>query len=115
VTAPPPESLAWDDVPVERPLPGVLRQTIQGAAQTIVRYRYAPGAHFPVHRHPQEQITIVLAGAIVFQIDGARRELVAGQIAVIPSDTPHGADVEGDAWVDTLNCLSPRREASPSF
>jgi quercetin dioxygenase-like cupin family protein len=106
--------IAWDDVPVEQPLPGVYRQTIQGASQTLVRYRYAPGAHFPTHRHPQEQITFVLAGAIVFHIDGARIDLGAGQVAVIPANTPHGADAEGDEWVDTVNCLAPRREAGPA-
>jgi unsaturated pyranuronate lyase len=109
-----PEVFAWDDAPVEQPLPGVFRQTIQGASQTLVRYRYAPGSRFPVHQHPHEQMTVVLAGAIVFQIDGVRHELAAGQVAVIPANAPHGAAVEGDDWVDTLNCLAPRPEAGPS-
>jgi unsaturated pyranuronate lyase len=106
---------AWHDIPAEEPMPGVYRQTIHGASQTLVRYRYAPGAHFPIHRHPQEQTTIVLSGAIVFQVAGERVPLAAGQVAVIPADTPHGADVEGDEWVDTLNCLAPRRETGPTF
>jgi quercetin dioxygenase-like cupin family protein len=104
---------AWAALPVEEVLPGVERQTVQGERQTLVRYRYAPGSVFPVHQHPEEQITAVLSGRIAFEVGGERREVGPGEVVVIPGDLPHGATVVGDEPVETLNALSPRRTAGP--
>ena len=104
---------AWDTLPVEAVLPGVERQTVHGARQTLVRYRYAPGSVFPVHQHPAEQITVVLSGRIVFEVGGERLEVGPGQIVVVPGGVPHGAAVAGAEPVETLNSLSPRRVAGP--
>ncbi len=106
---------AWDDVATETPLPGIQRQTIHGERQTLVRYRYAPGSIFPVHSHPEEQITVVLSGEIRFEIGGRAVTLGPGQIATIPGGVPHGATVLGTEPVESLNAVSPRRAASPAL
>ena len=104
---------------MDEALPGVTRQVIQGQRQTLVRYVYAPGAVFPVHQHPQEQITLVLRGRLRFTVkaveNGRERsvELGPGEVVVIPGGTDHGAEVTGGEEVETLNMLSPRREAAP--
>jgi quercetin dioxygenase-like cupin family protein len=104
---------AWSEVPAEEVLPGVMRQTVHGARQSVVRYRYAPGVSFPVHAHPEEQITAVLSGRLVFDVAGERRELGPGEVVVIPGGVPHGAAVAGSEPVETLNALSPRRSTGP--
>jgi quercetin dioxygenase-like cupin family protein len=103
----------WRGIPEETVYPGITRQVVQGERQTLVRYVYQPGAVFPEHQHPQEQITAVLSGRIEFSVAGKRYELAAGEVAVIAGDTPHGARVLGDAVVETLNALSPRRDVAP--
>ncbi len=108
-------AVSWDAIPVNEPLPGVQSQTVHGEHQTVVRYRYAAGSIFPVHAHPQEQITIVLTGNIAFLLDGQRVELGPGQVIMIPGDTPHGAEVVGAASVETINTLTPRRVAPLSL
>jgi quercetin dioxygenase-like cupin family protein len=105
--------LAWDDIPTEQVFPGITRQVVDTERQTIVRYVYQPGSVFPIHAHPEEQMTAILTGTIVFDVDGQRVELSAGQLAVIPPNVPHGATVEGSETVETINTLSPRRQASP--
>ncbi|GIW04809.1 MAG: hypothetical protein KatS3mg059_1429 [Thermomicrobiales bacterium] len=110
-----PQRIAWSTIPEEDVVPGVTRQVIHGERQTIVRYVYQPGSVFPVHAHPEEQITLVLTGRIAFDIAGVRHELGPGDVAVIPGDTPHGARVVGNETVETFNALSPRRSASPRF
>lgn len=105
----------WDDVPLETVLPGITRAIVHGARQSLVRYRYEPGAVFPEHSHPQEQVTAVLSGRIAFEISGERRVLGPGDVAVIPGGVPHGAEVVGSEVVDTLNALSPRRDDAPTF
>lgn len=104
---------AWDAIVPELVHPGVERQVVDGDRQTLVRYVYRPGAVFPVHSHPQEQITTVLSGGIRFEVDGVPILLGPGEVAVIPAGVPHGATVVGDETVETLNALSPRRERHP--
>jgi len=86
---------------------------VHGERQTMVRYVYAPGSIFPVHAHPEEQVTVVVSGRIAFEIDGSSVELGAGQVAVIPPNVPHGAEVIGNDTVETFNALSPRRNPDP--
>lgn len=104
----------WSELPPETVFPGITRQTLHGARQTLVRYVYQPGAVFPVHQHPEEQITVVVSGRIRFEIAGNVVELGPGEAAVIPPDVPHGAVVVGEVVVETFNTLSPRRAAAPT-
>ena len=105
--------VAWADIVPDEVYPGVARQMVDGERQTLVRYVYQPGAVFPVHSHPEEQITSVLTGRIRFEVAGEPVTLSAGEVAVIPPNVPHGATVLGDEPVETLNTLSPRRNDHP--
>lgn len=106
---------SWDAIDAEDVLPGISRQVVHGEKQTMVRYVYQPGAVFPVHQHPQEQVTVVISGRIRFTVDGNEVELGPGGVAVIPSDVPHGAVVVGDEVVETYNAMAPRRDTSPTY
>jgi quercetin dioxygenase-like cupin family protein len=108
-----PSVSTWSETPSERVFPGIVRQITQGERQTLVRYVYEPGAVFPVHNHPEEQVTVVISGHIEFDVDGQLTTLGPGQVAVIPANVPHGAMVVGSEIVETFNALSPRRTASP--
>lgn len=105
--------VVWADIVPEEVYPGIARQVVDGDRQTLVRYVYQPCAVFPVHTHPEEQITTVLSGRIRFEVAGESITIGAGEVAVIPPNTPHGATVLGDDPVETLNTLSPRREHHP--
>jgi len=104
---------AWSEIVPDEVHPGIVRQVVDGERQTLVRYVYQPGAVFPVHSHPEEQITMVLGGRIRFDVAGEPITLSAGQVAVIPPNVPHGATVLGDEPVETLNALSPKRTDHP--
>ncbi len=103
----------WNEVPSEEVYPGITRQVVQGERQTLVRYVYQPGSVFPIHQHPQEQITAVLSGEIEFNVADEIATLSVGDVAIIPGGTPHGARVTGTEVVETLNNMSPRRDQSP--
>jgi quercetin dioxygenase-like cupin family protein len=61
-----------------------------------------------VHAHPQEQIAHVLSGRIRFIVDGALREVGAGESLYLASNVPHGAEtLEAAVVIDTF---SPPRE-----
>ena len=42
-----------------------------------------------LHLHPYDETFIVEAGSATFTVDGETFELAAGQIAVVPANTPH--------------------------
>jgi len=109
----PPIVSSWSESPIEVVLPGITRQVVHGELQTLVRYVYLPGSVFPVHSHPEEQVTVVISGQIEFDVNGAKSILGPGHVAVIPANSPHGAIVIGDETVETINSLSPRRLSSP--
>ncbi|HEV2108804.1 MAG TPA: cupin domain-containing protein [Thermomicrobiales bacterium] len=113
--------IAWAAIPEEEVLPGITRQVYHGQEQTVVRYVYNTGSVFPMHAHPQEQMTAVLRGRMTFTVDDPRGgpprqiELGPGEIAMLPANLPHGAEVVGPEDVETLNTLSPRRPDAPIF
>lgn len=98
--------LSWSDVTSEEVFPGIHRQAVVTESATIVRYIYEPGCTFPTHSHPEEQVTIVHSGKIEFTVGEQVVELEAGQVAVIPGGTPHGARVTGTEVVVTDNYIA---------
>lgn len=104
----------WTSVPPEDAGNGITRQTIQGERSTVVRYVYPPGAVFATHAHPEEQVTVVLTGRIVFTTPDGEVELAAGGSLIVPPGVPHGAWVVGAETVESINVLAPRRARSPS-
>lgn len=92
----------------------VIRQVTRGERLELLVYTYTPGARFGVHQHEAEQLTIVLAGELVFTFDTEEIRLVQGEAIVIPSNRPHGAYVpEGAAVTRTYNVFTPVRDALP--
>lgn len=74
----------------EQPFPGVLRQSFTTERATVSRYTFSPHAEFPLHHHPQEQITLIEAGAVEMSIGGERSRLGGGAWSVVPGDVEHG-------------------------
>ena len=106
--------VTWSALPAVEVFPGITRQVLDGELQTMVRYLYQPGATFPEHSHPEEQITVVVSGQIEFLVDGKVIMLGAGQAATIPPGVLHGARVIGNQPVETFNALSPQRLNHPA-
>jgi quercetin dioxygenase-like cupin family protein len=55
-----------------------------------------PGGGPVLHRHPYEEIFIVQKGEVTFTAAGETTEARAGQIVVVPADTPHKFVNAGD-------------------
>ena len=66
------------------------------------------GSVVGMHQHPHEQITFIVSGQLDMNIGGVAYSLTAGNVHVIPSNTPHNAV----AVVDTvaIDTFSPVRE-----
>lgn len=68
----------------------VRARRVQGEHITLAVVELEPDAVVPEHQHVAEQMGIVLAGEMVFTIDGETRTLGPGGTWRILSDIPHG-------------------------
>ena len=60
-----------------------------GSSIEICDVRGPAGTGPPAHRHPWEEIYLVLDGAIEINVDSRTRRLEAGAVAHVPADTVH--------------------------
>lgn len=60
------------------------------------RVDFAPGASFPRHRHPGEEVIYVIEGAIQYDLDGKPPVIVkAGEVLFVPAGAVHAAKNAG--------------------
>lgn len=105
---------AFDELETEEAFPGVRRQAFSSGASTVTRYSFEAGGEFPIHRHPAEQITIVLEGTVHLTVGGTEHVLGPGQWSVVRGGVEHGIRVpEGNATF--LAVVSPRRERTDEY
>jgi quercetin dioxygenase-like cupin family protein len=55
------------------------------------RVDFAPGASFPRHTHPGEEIIYVLSGTLEYEVAGKPVTLKAGDVLFVPFGTVHAA------------------------
>jgi quercetin dioxygenase-like cupin family protein len=66
--------------------------SIPGREVVQLRVDFDPGAAFPRHRHPGEEIIYVIEGSIEYDVDGKPPvTLRAGEVLFIPAGTVHAA------------------------
>jgi len=76
----------------------VLRHDVGATGREAIQLRveFAPGAGFPKHTHPGEEIAYVLEGSLEYQLEGsAPVTLRAGESVFIPAGTTHSARNKG--------------------
>ena len=73
------------------------------------RLHFAPHVVTPIHRHPHEQMTLVLQGRVLFTIEGSQRVVVAGEVLHFPANVEHGATML-DEEVVLVDIFTPVRE-----
>jgi len=66
--------------------------SIPGHEVWQLRVAFAPGASFPRHRHPGEEVIYVLNGMIEYELDGKPPvTLQAGDVLFVPDGAVHAA------------------------
>jgi unsaturated pyranuronate lyase len=110
----PPRVLGTGALGAEAPFPGVSRTTYQSGQATVTAYAFEPGARFPAHAHPEEQITVVLDGDVVFTVEGTSHGLGRGETFVVGAGLEHGLRA-GPAGARFLAVIVPRRERPDAY
>ena len=62
----PAQHLNWSTIPIEYPAEGIERQMVVGQNLMVCRFRFTPFLVTPEHRHPHEQVSIVVHGRVRF-------------------------------------------------
>jgi len=85
------QHLAWDKVKKEVLNDKLWRQVVNGEKAMVARLWLFKDCVVPLHHHESEQISLVLEGALKFELEGREVTVRAGEVLVIPSNVPHSA------------------------
>jgi quercetin dioxygenase-like cupin family protein len=96
------------------PYEGLRRRTFDSAGATVNEYRFEPGARFPLHTHPEEQITLITDGEVELIAGGETSRLTAGDWAVTAGGVEHGIRA-GEGGARILAIIVPRRSSPDSY
>ncbi|HXI62486.1 MAG TPA: cupin domain-containing protein, partial [Pyrinomonadaceae bacterium] len=100
------QHLNWSTIPIEHPAEGIERQMVVGQQMMICRFRFAPLLVTPQHRHPHEQMSIVVQGRVRFFVEGEERIVSRGDVLHFPSNCLHGASMM-DEEVVLIDIFTP--------
>ncbi len=82
-----------------------------GASVSFFITRNKPGTGPGLHKHPYDETFIVQEGEARFTVGEETIEAVAGEIVVVPADTPHGFVNTGGGILRQVNIhAAPRME-----
>ena len=86
-------------IPSREVVPSFKAKMLHSANMTFAFWEVAAGATFPEHRHPHEQVAILLEGRFELTIGGETSVLVPGMVAVIPSNAWHSGRALSDCRI----------------
>ena len=81
-----------------------------GATISLILDRSEPGDGPRLHRHPYDETWVVVEGNVTFQAGGGLDGAVAGDVVIVPADTPHKFTNDGPGRSNMV-CI----HASPTF
>ena len=95
---------------VQHPEPGITRRIMSYCDKVMVcELEFVKGTPSKVHKHPHEQITYVISGALKFSVGGEEQIVHAGDAIYMPANVEHGVllALEDSVIVDTF---APKRD-----
>jgi quercetin dioxygenase-like cupin family protein len=96
------------DLPVEKVTETISRRVVVGEKEMVVWWSMKAGTHAAAHRHPHEQIFVMLAGRMEFRLGDEKRVCGPGDVGLIPGGVEHEAWFPEDTEV--IDIFSPPRE-----
>ena len=97
-----------NDIPFTELVPGAHSRLVSGRGAQLSFLRMDPGSTFAHHVHPEEQLMIVLRGAIDEIILDAVTRMEKGDLLLLPADMVHGGTI-GDLGCDVIDVFWPPR------
>jgi quercetin dioxygenase-like cupin family protein len=101
------EHFSWDSVKKEVMNEKLWRKVVTGKKAMVAQVFLAKDCVVPTHQHESEQISLILEGALKFELEGKEIVVRKGEVLVIPSNVPHSAVALEDTM--DLDVFSPIR------
>ena len=101
--------IRYADVPAIELTPSIKANIVSAENITLSFVSAEPNVSLTPHRHENEQMLIVLDGAIDFIIEGKQYKVEKGDVVVLPSNTEHGAYFS-DKGARVIDIFSPPRQ-----
>jgi len=96
--------LAWEGVKKEILNDKLWRKVVTGEKVMVAQLWLFKGCLVPLHHHESEQISLILQGALKFELDGREVMVRAGEVLIIPSNVPHSAlAIEDTTGIDVFS------------
>ena len=102
------QHLAWEIVNKEVLNDKLWRKLVTGEKAMAAQLGLAKGCVVPLHHHESEQISMVMQGALKFDVGGREVVVRAGEVLVIPPNIPHSALAIEDSIA--IDVFSPIRQ-----
>lgn len=102
------EKFVVRDLASREMLPGVTLREVHLERVMVTFIRLLPGAVVPAHRHPHEQISVVVSGRLKMTVGTESFVLQPGEGARVPSRVEHSAEALAETWAQ--DSFSPIRE-----
>jgi quercetin dioxygenase-like cupin family protein len=109
-----PRAGTLDQLEPDSPYPGIERRVLDTEVATVTWYAFEPGATFPLHRHPQQQITLVQEGTLEMTIGADVERLSAGGWSVVPGGVEHGITA-GESGARFIAMVVPPRAGATAY
>jgi quercetin dioxygenase-like cupin family protein len=90
-------------------LPGIILRSVYLENTMMTFFDLQPGSRIPPHKHHHEQISYVVKGSLTMTVGGETKTMSEGDIAVVPADVEHAAEV-GDQATFALDAWHPIRD-----
>ena len=101
------QHVAWDSVKKEIIHDKFWRKYVTGEKAMVAQLGLSKDCVVPLHHHESEQISMVMQGAVKFELEGREVIVRGGEVLVIPSNLPHSALAIEDSSV--IEVFSPIR------
>jgi quercetin dioxygenase-like cupin family protein len=98
----------FEKMPSEKLSDTISRRYVYGKEAMLARFVFKKGAIVPEHKHPSEQITYILKGAVKVTTQGKEIIVRSGEVLIIPPNVLHKFEALEDT-ID-LDVFSPPRE-----
>jgi len=96
--------LAWENVRKEILNDKLWRKVVTGEKVMVAQLWLFKDCLVPLHHHESEQISLILQGALKFELEGREQIVRAGEVLVIPSNVPHSAlAIEDTIGIDVFS------------
>jgi quercetin dioxygenase-like cupin family protein len=78
-----------DEIKKKMPIAGGEARFIHSTHMTVAYWNLEAGAVIPEHSHPHEQVVNLIEGEFEFAVDGVKKRMEAGHVAVVPAHATH--------------------------